>query len=69
MGKYKKLAYRYCGSYEVLRKTGEQSYELDLPTHVHVHNIFHVSLLKTYVANPNHVLNLDDTILVNQHKF
>ena len=69
MENYKKLAYRYCGPYEILRRIGEQSYELALPTHLHVHNFFHVKLLKTYVANPNHVLNLDDTILVNQHKF
>ena len=69
MGKYKKLAYRYCGPYEVLRRIGEQSYELALPANLHVHNVFHVSLLKTYVANPEHVLNLDDTILVNQQEF
>ena len=69
LGKYKKLAYRYCGPYEILRRIGEQSYELALPTHLHVHNVFHGSLLKTYVANPNHVLNLDDTILVNQQEF
>ncbi len=69
LGKYKKLAYRYCGPYEVLRRIGEQSYELALPANLHVHNVFHVSLLKTYVANPEHVLNLDDTILVNQQEF
>ena len=69
LGKYKKLAYRYCGPYEILRRIGEQSYELALPTHLHVHNVFHVSLLKTYVANLDHVLNLDDTILVNQQEF
>ena len=69
MGKYKKLAYRYCGPYEILRRIGEQSYELALPPTLHVHNVFHVSFLKTYVANPSHVLNLDDTILVNQKEF
>ena len=67
--KYKKLACCYCGPYEILRRIGEQSYELALPTHLHVHNVFHVSLLKTYVANHNHVLNLDDTILVSQQEF
>ncbi len=69
LGKYKKLAYRYCGPYEILRRIGEQSYELALPPHLHVHNVFHVSLLKNYVANLDHVLNLDDTILVNQEEF
>ena len=65
LGKYKKLTYCYGGPYEILRRIGEQSYELALPPHLHVHNVFHVSLLQTYVANPDHVLNLDDTILVN----
>ena len=69
LGKYKKLAYRYCGTYEILGRIGEQSYELALPTHLHVHNVSHASLLKNYVANPNHVLNLDDTILVNQEVY
>ena len=69
LGKHKKLAYHYCGPYEILKRIGHKSYELALPTHLHVHNVFHVSLLKTYVANPNHVLNLDDTILVNQQQF
>ena len=69
LGKYKKLAYRYCGPYEILRRIGEQSYELALPPTLHVHNVFHVSLLKTYVADPSHVLNLDGTILVNQQEF
>ena len=51
LGKYRKLAYRYHGPYEILQRIGEQSYELALPPHLHVHNVFHVSLLKNYVAN------------------
>ena len=34
-----------------------------------MHNVFHVSLLKKYVANPKHILDADDTILVNQEEF
>ena len=52
-----------------MRRIGEQSYELALPPHIHVHNVFHVSLLKQYNAKPEHILNLDDTILVNQEEF
>ena len=69
MGKYRKLAYRYCGPYEILRRIGEQSYELALPSHVHVHNVFHVSILKKYIPNPEHALDHNDTILVNQEDF
>ena len=46
LGKYKKLAYRYCGPYEIVKRIGEQSYKLALPPHLHIHDVFHVSLLK-----------------------
>ena len=69
LGKYRKLAYRYCGPFEVLRQIGEQSYELNLPPRLLVHNVFHVSLLKGYVHDPLHVLSDEDTVLVNQGEF
>ncbi|MCO5560922.1 hypothetical protein L7F22_014542 [Adiantum nelumboides] len=69
MGKCKKLSYKYYGPYEFLRMIGEQFYDLALPPHLHVHNVFHVSFLKQYIAHPEHILNLDDTILVNQEEF
>ena len=69
LGKHKKLAYRYCGPFKVTKRIGEQAYELNLPSHLHVHNVFHVSLLKQYIADPSHVLDHDDTILVLQEEF
>ena len=52
LGKCRKLSFRYCGPFEILRRMGEQSYKLALPLHLHVHDVFHVSLLKKYVPNP-----------------
>ncbi len=69
LGKYKKLAFRYCGPYEIVKGIGEQSYKLALPPHLHIHDVFHVSLLKQYIANFEHILDADDTILVNQEEF
>ena len=69
LGKYKKLAFRYCGPYEIVKRIGEQSYKLALPPHLHIHDVFHVNLLKQYVANSEHILNTDDTILMNQEEF
>ena len=46
LGNYKKLAYRYCGPFEIMQRIGEQFYKLELPLHLHVHNVFHASLLK-----------------------
>ena len=33
-----------------------QAYELMLPSHIKVHNVFHVNLLKRYVPNEHHIL-------------
>ena len=65
LGNYKKLDYRYCGPFEILQRIGEQSYKLAIPPQLHVHDVFHVNLLKGYVPNPKHILDLDDTLLVN----
>ena len=53
----------------VTKRIGEQAYELQLPPHLHVHNVFHVSLLKQYIADPSHVLDHNDTILILQEEF
>ena len=65
LGKCRKLAFRYCGPFEVLQRMGEQSYKIALPPHLHVHNVFHVNLLKKYIPNLEHILDLNDNILVN----
>ena len=46
LGRCGKLAPRFCRSFEILAKKGPVAYELALPVHVIVHNVFHVSLLK-----------------------
>ena len=68
LGKFRKLAHRYCGPFEILQRIGEQSYKLALPEHLHVHNVFHVNLLKKYVPSAEHVLDLDDNVLVNHQE-
>ena len=69
LGNYKKLAYIYCRPLEILQRIEEQSYKLALPPHLHVHNVFHVSLLKQYIPNLDHILSLDDSILITQEEF
>ena len=54
-----KLSPRYCVSFEVLERIGPVSYRLAFPTSTRAHNVFHVSLLKKYVHDPNHVINWD----------
>ena len=57
MGKCGKLAPIFCGPFEILAKKGPVAYELALPVHVRVHNVFHASLLKKYVYDIEHVID------------
>ena len=52
-----KLIPRYVGPYEILQRVGKVSYELKLPSELSsVHPIFHVSMLKKYIGNPESIL-------------
>jgi hypothetical protein len=52
-----KLAPRYCGPFEVLDRMGPVAYRLALLSNTKDHDAFHVSLLKKYVHDPNHVID------------
>ena len=47
----KKLFPLWIGPFEVLRVVSPVSYELALPRHWHIHDVFHVNLLKPYRCN------------------
>jgi hypothetical protein len=57
LGNCTKLATKFCGPFEMLEKIGPIAYMLALPTSMNVHNVFHISLLKNYVHNPNHIIH------------
>jgi hypothetical protein len=57
LGNCSKLATRYCGSFEILERIGPAVYMLALPASTCICTVFHVSLLKTYVHDDNHVID------------
>ncbi|XP_017426256.1 uncharacterized protein LOC108334834 [Vigna angularis] len=49
------------GPYQIIRKIGSVAYELALPPQLsNLHPVFHVSQLRKYVADPSHVMKLED---------
>jgi hypothetical protein len=57
LGNCSKLAARYCGSFEILERIGPVAYMLSFLASMTIHNVFHVSLLKKYIPNANHVID------------
>ena len=59
-GKRNKLSPRFIGPFEILKKVGSVSYQLALPPDLqHIHDVFHVSLLKAYKTDSRHILNYE----------
>ncbi|XP_027922711.1 uncharacterized protein LOC114180599 [Vigna unguiculata] len=59
--KSRKLTLRFVGPYQILRRIGVAAYEIALPLHLaNLHNVFHVSQLRKYIADPSYVLESDD---------
>ncbi|KAL6219536.1 hypothetical protein ACLB2K_007295 [Fragaria x ananassa] len=58
-GKRGKLSPRYIGLYEIIELVGSLAYRLVLPLELsRLHNVFHVSMFRKYIANPSHVLQV-----------
>jgi hypothetical protein len=57
MGCCAKLAAIFCGPFEILERIRPVAYKIALPASMTIHNVFHVSFLKKYILDANHVIN------------
>jgi len=57
LGCFPNLVARYCGPFEIVEKIGPIAYMIALSSSMRVYNLFHVSLLKKYVSDPNHIID------------
>ena len=59
--KSKKLTPKFIGPYQISERIGTVAYRVGLPPHLsNLHDMFHVSQLRKYVADPSHVIPRDD---------
>ena len=55
-----KLSPRYIGPFPILARIGRLAYHLDFPDSMKgVHNVFHVSMLRKYLRDPEHHVILE----------
>jgi len=47
----------FCGPFSIIERIGPVAYRLALPPIVEFHDVFHVSLLKKYVKDVDHVID------------
>jgi len=58
-GRKGKLSPRYIGPFEILERVGPTAYRLALPMEMSkIHNVFHVSVLRKYIPDSTHVLEV-----------
>ncbi|TYK11723.1 reverse transcriptase [Cucumis melo var. makuwa] len=58
-GRKGKLSPRYIGPYQIIKRVGPAAYRLELPAELaRVHDFFHVSMLRKYISDPSHVLQV-----------
>ena len=55
-----KLSSRYIGPFPILERVGKLAYGLELPNSMRgVHNVFHVSMLRKYLRDPEQHMTLE----------
>ena len=59
-GKKGKLSPRFIGPFKITQRVGKLAYRIALPPYlVGTHDVFHVSMLRKYIANPNVIVEYE----------
>jgi hypothetical protein len=59
-GKKGKLSPRFIGPFEISQKVGKLAYRIALPPYlIGTHDVFHVSMLRKYIANPKVIVEYE----------
>ena len=65
-----KLSPRFIGPFEILERIGPVAYRIALPPHLYrTHNVFHVSVLRHYIADESHKINWKDLQVSDEGTF
>lgn len=64
LGVARKLSPRYVGPFDIITRVGSLAYRLQLPESTKgVHNFFYVSMLRKYLRDPEHMVELELTTM------
>ena len=64
------LAPRYVGPYEIIEKINPVAYLVALPHEMeHMHNVFHISMLRDYLWDPFHVIEPFRVVLSDDYTY
>ena len=59
--KSKRLTPRFIGPFQITKKVGKVAYQIALPSSLaNLHDVFHVSQLRKYIADSSHEIQVDD---------
>jgi hypothetical protein len=70
LGKGDKLSPRFMGPFEIVERKGPVAYRLALPDSLRrMHDVFHVSVLRYYISDPTHVIDMSSLQVSDEGAF